>query len=87
MSAANGCLVLTERGRPTDNHGVRPNILVVFSDELAVHHFLRVALEEIGRTGVDLPLRVSHANLVEAEGAARGGLADAWEPGFAFGSR
>ena len=54
--------------RPTDDHGARPVVLVVFGDELAAHHFLRVAREEIERAGVAPPLRVSHASLVEAEG-------------------
>ena len=60
--------------RPTDDHGARPAVLVVFGDDLAAHHFLRVARQEMDRTGVDLPLRVSHASLVDAEGP----LGPAW---------
>ena len=33
--------------RPTDDHGTRPSVLVVFDDELAASHFLRVARQEI----------------------------------------
>ena len=54
--------------RPTDDHGARPAVLVVFGDELAAHHFLRVAREEMERIGVDVPVLISHADLVEAEG-------------------
>ena len=54
--------------RPTDDHGARPDVLVVFHDELAATHFLRIAREETARAGVDLPLLVSHRDLVEREG-------------------
>ncbi len=60
--------------RPTDDHGARPSVLIVFGDELAAHHFLRVAREEMERSGVDLPLLVSHAGLI----AETGPLASAW---------
>ena len=33
--------------RPTDDHGVQPAVLVVFDDDLAATHFLRVAREEM----------------------------------------
>ena len=72
--------------RPTDDHGARPYVLVVFSDELAAHHFLRVAREEIERGG-EMPLLVSHASLVKAVGPLGpawlkpGGV---WEPGYSF---
>ena len=56
--------------RPTDDHGARPDVLVVFDDELAATHFLRIAGEETARTGVELPLLVSHRELVERGGAA-----------------
>ena len=49
-------------------------MLVVFGEELAAHHFLRVAREEIERTGVDLPLLVSHAGMIAEEGP----LGPAW---------
>ncbi len=54
--------------RPTDDHGVRPVVLVVFPDELTASHFLRVAADGINRAGVDVPLLVSHRELVEREG-------------------
>ena len=54
--------------RPTDDHGEQPTVLVVFDGELAAHHFLRVAREEMGRVRVDVPLWVSHRRLVERQG-------------------
>ena len=64
--------------RPTDDHGALPVVLVVFQDELAATHFLRVALEEMVRTRVEVPLRVSH----EAALVGPGPLGRAWrEPG------
>ncbi len=36
--------------RPTDDHTVQPVVLVVFSDEHAAHHFLRLVRERIART-------------------------------------
>ena len=72
--------------RPTDDHGVQPSVLVVFEDEIAQTHFLRVAREEMERTGVQVPLRVSHRSLLERVGP----LGRAWrtidgsEPDYAF---
>ena len=72
--------------RPTDDHGSRPTVLVVFEDEIAQTHFLRVARDEMARTGVRVPLRVSHRGLLERVGP----LGRAWsapdnpEPGYAF---
>ena len=60
--------------RPTDDHGAQPAVLVVFDDELAATHFLRVAREEVGRARVEVPLWVSHGRLLEREGA----LGRAW---------
>ena len=54
--------------RPTDDHGARPAVLVVFDDEVAAHHFLRVAAAETRRARVDLPLSVSHRVLLERKG-------------------
>ncbi len=54
--------------RPTDDHGLRPDVLVVFEDELAADHFLRIARKEIARARVELPLRVSHRALTAQEG-------------------
>ncbi len=72
--------------RPTDDHGVQPAVLVVFEDEIAQTHFIRVACDEMERTGVKVPLRVSHRSLLEIVGP----LGLAWsapndpEPGYAF---
>ena len=54
--------------RPTDDHGSRPAVLVVFDDELAADHFLRVARGELERAAVDVPLRVSHERLLRDQG-------------------
>ena len=67
--------------RPTDDHGARPAVLVVFHEDLAATHFLRVALEEMVRTRTPLPLLVSHRGLLEDEGP----LGRAWlAPGGGF---
>ena len=72
--------------RPTDDHGAYPDVLVVFDDDIAQTHFLRVAREEMARTGVTVPLLVSHRRLLEREGP----LGRAWltpgvlEPARAF---
>ena len=68
--------------RPADDHGVRPAVLVVFDDELAAHHFLRVARAEMRVAHVDLPLWVSHRELVEREGP----LGGAWSAPEASGA-
>ena len=54
--------------RPTDDHGARPAVLVVFDDELAANHFLRVAQDEMARARVEVPLSVSHKRLLGREG-------------------
>ena len=72
--------------RPTDDHGAQPDVLVVFDDDIAQTHFLRVAREEMARSGVSVPLMVSHRRLLEQEGP----LGRAWltpgvlEPAQAF---
>ncbi|MYA18885.1 MAG: hypothetical protein F4Z25_01125 [Chloroflexi bacterium] len=68
--------------RPADDHGLRPAVLVVFEDELAAHHFLRVARAEMREARVDLPLWVSHRRLIECEGP----LGAAWSAPDAVGS-
>ena len=71
--------------RPTDDHGTRPSVLVVFDDEIAQTHFLRVAREETHESRVNLPLWVSHGEAVDALGP----LGRAWhtpgQPGSAPG--
>ena len=61
--------------RPLDDHGQTPIVLVVFDDELAATHFLRVAREEMGRVGVEVPLWVSHRAALERLGP----LGRAWQ--------
>ena len=65
--------------RPFEDHGAQPQVLVVFDDELPQGHFLRIARGEMTRTGVHVPLMVSHRLLLEREGP----LGRAW---FAPGS-
>ena len=50
--------------RPTDDHGVKPDVLVVFEDDLAAGHFLALAGREMERAGVNVPLWVSHRQAV-----------------------
>ena len=75
--------------RPTDDHGALPHVLVVFDDDIAQTHFLRVAREEMARAGVTVPLLVSHRRMIEREGP----LGRAWvarsgdRPGYASISR
>ena len=54
--------------RPTDDHGVRPSVLVVFDDDIAQTHFLRVAREEMQAKRVEVPLWVSHREAIEQMG-------------------
>ena len=61
--------------RPLDDHGVVPLVLVVFDDDLAASHFLRVAADEMKRAGVRVPLRVSHRAALERSGP----LGAAWQ--------
>ena len=72
--------------RPLDDHGAIPAVLVVFDDDLAAGHFLRVAGVEMKRAGVRVPLRVSHRAALERLGP----LGQAWlapgsfQPNYAF---
>ena len=54
--------------RPTDDHGVRPAVLIVFDDDIAATNFLRVAREQTARAGVTVPLWVSHGAAIDALG-------------------
>ena len=73
--------------RPLDDHGVQPTVLVVFDDELAAGHFLRLAAAEMRRARVSVPLWVSDRASLERTGPM--GVAwhspGAWEPAHAFG--
>ena len=65
--------------RPTDDHGTQPVVLVVFDDELAATHFLRVAQGEMGRARVEVPLRISHKRQLERAGPlGQGWLSPRW---------
>ncbi len=59
--------------RPTDDHGVRPAVLIVLRDEVTADHFLRVARREMERARVALPLWVSHQALLDVDGPFGGG--------------
>ena len=54
--------------RPTDDHGTRPDVLIVFDDDIAQTHFLRLAREEMQAQGVTVPLWVSHRAAIEELG-------------------
>ena len=54
--------------RPTDDHGVRPHVLIVFEDHVAATNFLGVAVEDTARARVTVPLWVSHGEAVEELG-------------------
>ena len=72
--------------RPTDDHGAQPVVLVVFQDDLAQTHFLRVAGEEMGRTRVRIPLWVSSKEALEKVGLMGAAWRNpgSWEPTYAF---
>ena len=54
--------------RPTDDHGTRPSVLIVFDDEIVQTHFLRLARDEMQAKGVTVPLWVSHKAAIERMG-------------------
>ena len=58
--------------RPIDDHGVRSAVLVVFEDEIAQTHFLRVAREEMRAERVTVPLWVSNREAIDALGPLGG---------------
>ena len=55
-------------GRPLEDHGLRPRVLVVFEDELAADRFLRIAAEAVARAEVPMALLVSDRRRIEAHG-------------------
>ena len=67
--------------RPLDDHSVVPLVLVVFDDESAAAHFLRVAEAEMRRAGVKLRLWVSHRDVLERIGP----LGSAWQTPGSWG--
>lgn len=54
--------------QPVEDHGGQPGVLVVFEDEIAEVHFLRIARQEMSRVGVEAPLWVSCQGRLEKEG-------------------
>ena len=68
--------------RPTDDHGTRPAVLVVFDGDIAATHFLALAGKEMERLRVAVPLWVSHREAVKALGPlGRAWLSPGdWEP-------
>ena len=67
--------------RPLDDHGIGPLVLVVFDDDIAAGHFQRVAQEEMRRAVVELPLWVSHRDVLERLGP----LGIAWQSPHSWG--
>lgn len=60
--------------RPVDDNGAHPLLLILFDDTLVESRFLVVARRETARAGVELPLWVSHREMLEK----RGPLGRAW---------
>ena len=54
--------------RPTDDHGIQPAVFVLFDDQLAATHFLRIAQTAMSRARVVAPLQVSDRKLLEQQG-------------------
>ena len=54
--------------RPTDDHGTRPDVLVVFDGDIAATHFLALAEREMERARVKVPLWVSHREAIDVPG-------------------
>ena len=54
--------------RPTDDHGAPPAVLIVAADDLAATHFRRVANAEMDRSGVGVPLWITNAQALAAQG-------------------
>ena len=72
--------------RPLEDHGHRPLVLVVFDDFIAEGNFLGVARREMEQAGVNLPLWISHTELLEKVGplGAAWRSVDLLEPSRAF---
>ena len=61
-------------GRPLEDHGLLPLVLVVFEQEAAADLFLRVADQAMAPTALQLPLFVSHVGAIVDQGP----LGPAW---------
>ena len=55
-------------GRPLDDHGAVPTVLVVFEERVAQSTFLRIARREMDGAGVEVSMLVSRRDLVEKIG-------------------
>ena len=71
--------------RPTDDHGARPDVLIVFDNDIAASHFLRVAREEMRAEGTRVPLWVSHNEAINALGPLGRALRSPGDQGVAPG--
>ena len=61
--------------RPAEDNGAVPTVLVVFEDEIPAGQFLGVAREEMSRARVEIPLWVSHKDIL----LRRGIFGRAWQ--------
>ena len=61
--------------RPLDDHGAQPLVLMVFGDPLVEARFMWTAKENMGISGVRLPLRVSNKAVLEKVGPLGQGVA------------
>ncbi len=55
-------------GRPLDDHGAVPTVLVVFEERVAQSTFVRIARREMDGAGVEVPMLVSRRDVVEKLG-------------------
>ena len=54
--------------RSNEDHGLLPHVMVVFEDELAATHFLRVAQRAMASAEVSVPLFVSDSLTIKCQG-------------------
>ena len=54
--------------RPIEDHGLLPHVMVLFEDELAATHFLRVAQRAMASAQVAVPLFVSDSLTIKCQG-------------------
>ncbi len=55
-------------GRPIEDHGLPPHVMIVFEVELTAGHFLRLAERAMAQSGVEPPLLVSDRRNLRREG-------------------